>query len=194
MNKLLEIIYKTNNNKLIIRKVKKGSICFLEGEKCKGISIVTKGKFEISSTLLNGDSIQYNLINENEIFGNNLLFSTESFYKGDIKALLDSEYVFIDKNTIINLLRNNEIFLLEYLKQQGDFTKKLNSKIKILSFEKAEDRLIFYLKENNNVINYDTITSLSSILNIKRETLSRLITKLIKRKKITRINKTIRLI
>ena len=72
--------------------------------------------------------------------------------------------------------------------------KSLNAKIKLLSFSLAEERLNYYLLMHNGVINYKYITSLADQLNLTREVLSRLLSKLEKEGKIKRTNKTIELI
>ena len=87
-----------------------------------------------------------------------------------------------------------QIPLIQYLNIQSNFGKRLNSTIKMRSFSSAEDRLRFYLKENGNKISYHTITDLADILNLKRETLSRLLTKLEKENVIKRSLHTIYLI
>ena len=73
-----------------------------------------------------------------------------------------------------------------YLNIQSNFGKKLNSTIKMLSFTSAEDRFMFYLHENKNEISYHTVTELADILHLKRETLSRVLTKLEKENAIRR--------
>jgi len=51
---------------------------------------------------------------------------------------------------------------------------------------------MYYLRKNNNVIKYDSITSLANNLYLTRETTSRLISKLVKDKVITKSIDTIK--
>ena len=80
----------------------------------------------------------------------------------------------------------------KYLSLIGDSSKKLNEKNKILSFDKAKDRILYYLYKNNNCIKFTTITDLASELNLKRETLSRTLSKLVKEKEISIENNIIK--
>ena len=86
------------------------------------------------------------------------------------------------------------MFLKAYLRLQSDNAKSLNDKIKLLSFKNIEERFIYYLYLNNNEITFSSITNLASLLNIERETLSRLISKLVNKKLISKENNHIRLL
>ena len=57
-----------------------------------------------------------------------------------------------------------------------------------------EERFIYYLYLNNNEVTFSSITNLASLLNIERETLSRLISKLVNKKLISKENNHIRLL
>jgi len=120
------------------------------------------------------------------MFGNNLIFSDEPSYKGDVIALKDSTIVLIKKENLETILRSNKEFLVSYLNIQSNFGKKLNSTIKMLSFSSAEERFLFYLHENKGTINYHSVADLADILHLKRETLSRLLTNLEKENVIQR--------
>lgn len=191
MNKLLKPKELTN---LITKNLKKGQILFRENDECKYVGIVIKGELEIKSNLSTGKEIIYNNIKEGKMFGHNLIFSANNYYLADVKAKIDSKVILIDKNELLKILKTNQIFLEEYLKYGSNSTIELNKKIKLLSFELAEDRLIYYLSINNNKIEFQSITALSKELSLQRETTSRLITKLIKNKRIARNSNSIKLI
>ena len=158
--------------------LKKDEILFKEGDICKEIGIVLKGVISISSYTFNGKEIIYNTITKGGIFGNNLLFSSEPYYKGNIISKIDSEIILIDKLFLKRILKNNEEFLEEYLHIQSDFGKALNNKIKVLSFYKGEDRFFYYLASHNNSIRFRSISELANELNMSREATSRMISKL----------------
>ena len=141
-----------------------------------------------------GHEIVFNDIKENDIFGNNLIFSSYPFYKGNLIAKKDSLIAFINESLLIELLSSNNLFLKAYLRLQSDNAKSLNDKIKLLSFKNIEERFIYYLYLNNNDITFSSITNLASLLNIERETLSRLISKLVNKKLISKENNHIRLL
>lgn len=172
-------------NRITAKSYKKDDVLFLENDICEYAGIVIKGQLIIKSYSLEGKEIIYNIINENEMFGNNLLFSNEPLYKGNVVALKDTNVALIDKEHLLEILKNNDDFLMAYLAKQANNTKNLNEKIKLLSFSSAEERFLYYLKSHSNVIKYNTVTSLAKELSLQRETLSRLLSRLEKNNIIT---------
>lgn len=187
--KLFETI--KNKDYIVQKHLKKDDILFRENDKCECIGIVLKGKLMIISYLENGKEVIFNEPETDDVFGNNLIFSSNPYYRGDIIALQDSDILLIYRDDLLYLLKNNNDFLLEYLKIQSDFAKQLNNRIKLLTMDNVQERLKYYLYTNNNQINYDSISSLAKKLSVQRETLSRIISKMEKEKIILRNNKTI---
>ena len=169
--------------------LKKDEILFHEDEYCECIGIVKEGYLSISSYSYHGNEIVYNHLPTGGVFGNNLVFSTDPRYKGDVISKTHSKVLLINKNNLIKILQTNKEFLTKYLEIQSEFGKSLNTKIKLLSFDSAEERFLYYLYINNNKIEYTTITSLAESLSLKRETLSRLISKLISQNILIKENK-----
>jgi len=191
---ILETLSKKQLNLIEYKDYKSGLTLFYEDDLCKSIGIVLKGQLSIVTYLEDGNEVIYNILKENEIFGNNLIFSSEPYYKGNIITNVDCKIAFISKANLISLLTSNSDFMIEYLRIQSNFGKKLNNTIKLLSIASAQDRFYFYMHENKNRITYTSISELAKRLYIKRETLSRLLSKLEKEKKISKDTKKIILI
>ena len=183
---ILQTLNKDEQKFLEVKTLKRGTILFREGELCIHVSFVVSGQVKISSMHYSGDELVFNIIESGDIFGNNLIFSDNPYYKGDVICVTDSTIVLIKKDNLEKILQSNKEFLLMYLNIQSNFGKRLNSMIKMLSFTSAEDRFNFYLKESGNEIKYHTITEFADFLHLKRETLSRLLTKLEKENAIIR--------
>lgn len=160
--------------------INKNKILFEEDSLCNSIGIVIKGKLSITSYSYYGKEITYSIIEENQLFGHNLLFSSSPNYKGNVIALSDSKIALIDKDELINLMQNNKEFLKIYLQILNNNTKNLNEKVKLLSLDSAIDRVLYYLYQNNNLIYYQSITELAKKLFLRRETLSRTLSNLVK--------------
>lgn len=185
-NNILSLLTKEEQKLLEIKTLKRGEILYREGQLCNQVSIVISGQVKISSMSYSGSELIFNVLENGEMFGNNLLFSDNPTYKGDVICLKDSTIVSIKKENLVTILQCNKEFMLSYLNIQSNFGKKLNSTIKMLSFSSAEDRFLYYLRENKDEINYQSVTELADILHLKRETLSRLLTKLEKKNAIRR--------
>ncbi len=184
----MELLSLLNNKEKELGKIvhlKKNHILFHENEKCEHIGIVLFGSLTISSYSLNGREIIYNFINKDEMFGNNLIFSDKPFFRGNVIANSDSKIFLINKENLLKIFANNKEFLLKFLSFNAEFTKRLNFQIKLLSLASAEERLTYYLEESNP-LSFKNVSSLAKTLHLSRETLSRLLTKLINEKVINR--------
>ena len=178
---ILNVLSKKEHQMVKGYQIAKGNIIYHEGDICESIGIIISGKVDIVSYSFEGKEMLINSLKAGEIFGNNLLFSSNPIYKGDIIAKEKCVIAFINKENLIYLLQNNREFLDQYLQIQSDFGKSLNARIQLLSFPNAEERLFYYASKNNNVITFKNVTTLAATLGVQRETLSRLLTTLIKR-------------
>ena len=179
---------------LKIVEFQKDDVLCHEGEPCQGVYVIRQGSVKISSYSLNGQEIVYNLIKEDGTFGSNLVFASETKYRGNAIALKNGSAYFISKARLEELLSQNKEFLLTYMRAMADFGKSLNATIKLLSFSSAEDRLDFYLQTHGGEIVFPSVSQLANELFLSRETLSRLLTKEEKNGRIKREGKKIILI
>lgn len=185
-NNILSTLSAEQKHYVTARVWQKKEILHREGELCDCISIVVSGEVKISSISFEGEELIYNILKKNDVFGNNLIFSDDPIYKGDVICTKESTIVTISRINLLNLLQSNKDFLVAYLNIQSNFGKRLNSSIKLLSYQSAEERLRFYLFQNGGEVIYKSVADLASILHLKRETLSRLLTKLEKENVIKR--------
>ena len=191
MKNITQLIRKYDE-RLEKRSFKKGETLFFENDTCTKIGIINSGLVSIKSYFSNGKEVVYNTLKDGQMFGNNLIFSSNPHYRGDVVAEQESEIFFINKESLKDILQNDAEFLNTYLTEQSDFSKTLNLKIKLLTIPSAADRLIYFLTINKNQIQYKSITKLANELYLTRESLSRTIKKLkdnntikVVRKKIT---------
>lgn len=178
---LLQVLTKKEHKLVKGYQVTKNSVINHEGDLCENVGVIISGKVDIVSYSFQGKEQILNSLNAGDIFGNNLIFSSEPIYRGDVIAKEKCVIAFINKENLIYLLQNNQEFLTLYLKAQSDFGKSLNARIQLLSFTNAEERLVYYASKNDNVITFKNVTTLAAQIGIQRETLSRLLTSLVKR-------------
>ena len=169
----------------------KGEILFAENELCEYVGFIKSGSIKISSYFENGREVIYNIVDKGGIFGANLIFSSSPYFRGDVVAQEKSEIYLINKQELKKLLKEEDAFLEAYLKIQSDFSKQLNLSIKLLTFNNAYDKLMYYLDLNHGKISYKSITDLANRLYLTRESLSRIIHKLSNKQIIILKNKTI---
>lgn len=181
-------------DELEIHTYKSGQTLFFEGDKCEKVGIVKDGLVSIKSFFSNGKEVTYNRLEKGMMFGNNLIFSSSPFYRGDVICIEDSIIAFATKDQMLKILKENDEFLEAFLAKQADFSKQLNLQIKLLSISSAKDRVLYYLTFNKGFLRYKSITELASTLFLARETLSRTLTNLVDEGSIQIRNKTIKLI
>ncbi|MDO5439936.1 MAG: Crp/Fnr family transcriptional regulator [Erysipelotrichaceae bacterium] len=189
---MIELLTNKQLKEIKIKSYKKDSTIFRESDTCKEIGIVISGEIVIKSFTNYGKEIIYSVVKDGSMFGSNLLFSKDKRYRGDVIASKDSEVAFIGKTELIKILQNNKDFLIEFLSKQANKSKMLNYKVKLLSLNAPIDRLMYYLDINNGEIEINSVSSLAKELNIQRETLSRLLSKLNKNKTIIYKNNKIK--
>ena len=178
---LLQVLSKKEHKLVNGYQVTKNSVIAHEGDLCENIGVIVSGKVDIISYAFKGKEMLLNSLKAGDIFGNNLIFSSDPVYRGDVVAKEKCVIAFINKENLIYLLQNNQEFLALYLQAQSDFGKSLNARIQLLSFTNAEERLFYYASKNENAIVFKNVTSLAQQIGIQRETLSRLLTSLVKR-------------
>ena len=178
---LLQVLSKKEHKLVNGYQVTKNSVIAHEGDVCENIGIIVSGKVDIISYAFKGKEMLLNSLKAGDVFGNNLLFSSDPIYRGDVVAKEKCVIAFINKENLVYLLQNNQDFLNLYLQAQSDFGKSLNARIQLLSFTNAEERLFYYASKNDNVIIFKNVTALAAHIGIQRETLSRLLTSLVKR-------------
>ena len=193
MSKLLDALTTKEKEMIRITSYKKDTVIFHEDDICDVICIILEGSIDILSYSFSGKEIVYNNLSKDDVFGNNLIFSDKPLFRGNVISNEKTKLAIIHKNTLIKLLKENELFLIEYLRIQSNFGKSLNARIKLLGLDNAEDRFMYYMYLNKGSITFKNVTSLSQTLGLARETLSRLISRLIKENKIIRIKNTIKL-
>lgn len=183
---IIDLLTEEEKKYLDIISYKKGEILFYENDVCDSIGIVVNGEIKISSFTFEGNEVIYNRLTKGDLFGNNLIFSKDNKYRGDVRSETDSKIAIIKKDKLIKLLMMNESFLKEYLSFNSEFAKSLNAKLKLLTFNNAKERFLYYLFINENRIFYKNIVSLAHDLYLTREATSRVISSLDKEGKIVR--------
>lgn len=188
---ITELLTEKEKACLIYKDLKKDEVLFHEDDVCEYVGIIMKGRVFIISYLSDGKEIIYNTLEKDQLFGNNLIFSSVPYYKGDIIAQSDSLIALIGNEDLLKILQNNKNFLKEYLKIQSDSSKILNDRIRLLSISCAEERFLYFMHENRNRVSYDSIEQLARQMYLTRETLTRLLRRLESNNSIIRENKVI---
>ena len=169
--------YQEHEKSTSIKEYKKGTLIFSEGDICTSIGLIIEGDIQISTLTNNDKEYIISSLSKNDIFGENLLFSSNKEYLGDCISITDSKILYINKKNLFILFENKQI-LENYLKIISEKNAELRQNLKLYSQKSIEDRIMFYListqkKTNSNIIKIKSKESLARLLNIPRPSLSR---------------------
>ncbi len=193
MSNLVKFIIKNSGIRYDEISAERNQTLFFEGDECKKIGIIISGRISIISYFSDGKEVIYSELGKDQMFGNNLIFSSEPFYRGDVVAMEKSVIYYVSRDELLKALSASPEFLEMYLKKQSDFSKTLNFKIKLLTIGNARDRILYYLTFYNKQITYKSVTKLAKELYLTRESLSRTMYKMAKDGEIQIDSKTITL-
>ena len=162
-----------------------------EGDLCDSIGIILKGSINISNYLINDSEFVISNLNENDMFGENLMFSNHPYYPGYIYACTNTKIMFIKKNDFTELLSINNDFKIYYLQYISNKFIELQTRIKVLSQPSIKEMFLYYIKINskNNICYIKSITKVANYLNVPRPSLSRTISQLLNNNVIEIIDK-----
>lgn len=187
----LNLLTKDELNFVRYQKYAKNEIIFNENEPCKALGILIEGEIMIASYSFMEREVVFNVLMQNQLFGNHLIFSTSPFYKGKVIAKKKSIVAYLSYFDLQNILQKNRVFLLAFLNYNSDISIQNRQEIELLSFQLAKDRLMYFLYANHGRYTYKSISSLAKRLHLTREVLSRTIHDLIQKKVLSMKEKTL---
>lgn len=171
------------SNFFVIKEFDHSNVIFNEGEHCTGISFVISGQVLIVTSTYNEKEEIINVINEGEMFGDVLCFSTNPFYLGNVIAKKKTKILYLPIDNFYKLIKINSNFLVFLLNEISDKTLVIKNQTKLLCHKNIKDRIIYYLnseckKTKTKEINISSVEKLSNILSLPRPSVSRELSKL----------------
>lgn len=174
-----------NKIKVIKREFLRGEKIFLENELCSCIAIIKRGTIKASQSYSDGHDKIIRILNQNEIIGLQLIFSSNPFYKASFYCEALTTIEFIYKEDLIYLMDNNKQIKENILAYISDYSIKLNDHIKLLSYKTIRQKICAYLyfeaqkKQATSFLIDFSKTELAAFLNVERPSLSFELSKLI---------------
>lgn len=163
---------------ITIKNYSKNEIIFNEGDQCHYVGLIIKGNVQINTYTYMGNEYNITNLSKDDILGDTLLFTNHPYYLGDVISLNESKIILIDKQNLIYLMQNDQVFLNNFLAIQANKHLQSQKRIKVLLQKTIRDKIMFYLYEeiknlNSNYIPIKSKQHLASLLNIPRPSLSR---------------------
>lgn len=162
-----------------ISEYEKSNIIFLKNDICNSIGFILEGSVEIQKTFASGKVMSLNIFKESNIFGEALIFASNSKFPVNVISHEKSKVLFLDKENILKLMADNVMIMNNFLSLLSNRIIMLNNRISTLSLDTISKKISdFLLKESNRQnSNYITIDlnrdKMAEMLNIPRPSLSR---------------------
>lgn len=168
-------------DKIKVLNYKSKDIIFKEGSPCKHICFILSGEVEISTLSYNGNIEVISQLSKNDFFGQYILFQEDGKYLGDVSAKGAVKLIKITKMELLDYLSKDKELLEAYISFISKESFNIKQQVKLLSHKNATDRVIFYLENQaiDNICYIESISSLAKKINLPRETVSRIISKMI---------------
>jgi CRP/FNR family transcriptional regulator len=169
----------------------KNETLFQEGSKAERLYMVLQGQIKICKFSKQGKEYILDILTKYQLFGEVPMFSG-TIYPAHAIAVTDAIVFSLDREKLINLIKQNPQVALNFLALQAARLREFNNKIEQLSLQKVEQNLIDYL-QNKKRIELLSMQNLANSLGVSRETLSRTISQLIKSGKLKKENSRLKL-
>lgn len=120
---------------------KKGETIYSLSQFNLAVGIFIKG----GAKVIKDNGVVISTLYENDIFGCASLFVSRDYYVNNIVAIKDCKVVFIDRETVERLMKEDFSFSLSFIKYLSDRLYYLNTRIVSFTAGSAESRLAYYL-------------------------------------------------
>lgn len=179
-----ELIKVFDTCKYNIKKYEKDHVIHIQNDICDTIDIILDGKVSVQKIDENGSVLTINVFSGRDILGENLIFSSRSYYPMTITSMSDVTMLHIQKESILDLCEENPVFMLNLITAISDKTIILTDKINSITLKTIRQCIIDFLKYEYQIQKSDVIKlsiskkDLAERLGIQRTSLSRELNKM----------------
>jgi len=163
------------NKNLIIRRYKKNSIVFYEGDNSDYLHIVLEGRVKLYKTTPKGNQIQINILGESSLIGEYACFEKQPF-PATCEFIEDGAMGLLPFVYIYNNLSNAQ-FSLEIIKSLTAKVSLLSALVHKETVLSSEAKVADLILKKPNIFNRLKNNEIASILNLTPETFSRILAK-----------------
>jgi len=114
------------------------------------IGIIVRGVVEVQKTLVTGNGVSLYLKNRGQMFGGAVAFSQTCSYPCDIYAKEASIILFISRQTVFDLVRDDEKLCSNLLGLFSDSVLQMENRLELFSCSSIKRKIAFYLLQPEN--------------------------------------------
>ncbi|MCB0277872.1 MAG: Crp/Fnr family transcriptional regulator [Calditrichaeota bacterium] len=164
------------------RTIRSQEFLFQDKDPYYGFYVIRTGKFRLFNLNDAGDEATISVLGKDQTIALVPIFTGQSHNHAYCQAIEDNSFYFFDKNKFISLIKKRTDLLFSIAEMAVDFTLGFRDKYLSVILQRAEDRIIDFLRELGAETTYVKLPlakkQLASLLDITPESLSRLLNKL----------------
>ena len=146
-----------------IKSYGKDSIVFMEGRECNTLNIILDGNIRILKIDSNGNALVVVDFKGGDIYGETLLYGKPNLYPMTGISKVETTVLFIPKDAVIYLCKNDDLFLKEFLTLLSLKSVTLSRKLKQVSLKTIKQKICEFI-----LIDYNNNKSLKIKLNMTK--------------------------
>jgi CRP-like cAMP-binding protein len=127
-----------------VKEYQKGDIVARQGDPCKGLYLLTKGKVKTEMISENGGLLSIEKINAVRPLAPAFIFAEASLFPVDVTAVENCEVIFVSKEQLIKIFEKDSTFLEKYLKFNAEKSSFLSGKLSMLTVKTIRSKLSLY--------------------------------------------------
>ena len=167
------------------------SIAF-RGDEVKGLYIILKGTLITEMLTEEGNVIKIEELVPSDVIASAFIFGKKNSFPVDLAAKDEAEILYVERKEFLKLLFSQEKILENFLNEISNKTQLLTSKIwNSFNNKTIKKKFCDYVKKNqkDNLFSIQNLGALAEFFGVERPSLSRVLSDLVKDKKLERIGR-----
>lgn len=179
-------------NKYEIKKYSPNESIAFRGDEVRGLYIILKGTLTTEMLTEEGNVIKIEELVPSDVIASAFIFGKKNSFPVDLNAKDEAEILFIERKEFLKILFSKEKILENFLNEVSNKTQLLTSKIwNSFNNKTIKKKFCDYVKKNqkNNLFSIQNLGALAEYFGVERPSLSRVLSDLVKDKKLERIGR-----
>lgn len=147
-----------------IESYSKNSMIFMEGRECNTLNIILDGNIRIQKIDQEGNTLVVVDFKEGDVYGETLLYGNPNIYPMTGISTVQTTVLFISKEDVFYLLKNDDTFLKEFLGLLSSKSVTLGNKLKQISLKTIRQKICEFI-----LMDYNKNKSLKIKLNMTKK-------------------------
>lgn len=175
-----------NDIHYVLHNYKKGELIVLRNTRCNALYIVLQGQCRADIVDDSGKLVKIDTIGEGNYLAPAFIFADANYFPVDVTAASEVCIMEIGKDTLIGLLQENALLLINFLRIISNRSQFLQQKLSFHMFKTIRSKLAIFIRTESENFKLDTIPlkqsqqELADFFGVTRQALARTLSDLTK--------------